>query len=296
MHDTNLYNCSWPGSQTHPYLNCTYTPQDNRFPSVTAFIVDLKTLDTMTFFRTMTQTFAEHDLSSLMRFTAVKTLGDLAHTSNGTKVPSDAEVTTCSMEFCVHTHRNVAVRNARLESKNYTTKLPPMPDRFENATSMRWHPNPKTGVYTLHDAASNSSRTYRISAETAYNWQNYFSKFFTLLVGDDGSSEVHVKMEEVDDISNTAAASLYTSNISEVVDNVARTVTHLMRSDDNHNTTQMLGNTYITETYIHVEWVWLAVPLLITTLSVLLLVLSIMQSSSKLVLTNRDARVSEHRG
>lgn len=57
-----------------------------------------------------------------------------------------------------------------------------------------------------------------------------------------------------------------------------------MRSNDNHNAMQMLGDTYITKTYIHVGWVWLAVPLLIMALSVLLLVPSIMQSSSKLVL------------
>lgn len=266
-----------------PQINCTYTPEDKRFPPVTALISSLDTFDSTTFLQTVAQNFSEMDFSSLLRFTAVRPLGNMFYDSNkgaAIKTPNDTEVTTCSMELCIHAHRNVFVRNGMLVSENYTTQLPSEPDRLDTNHS---YGVGSVGEYTVRDPASNASGTYQVSSRTMSNWQGYFSEFFTMLLGDSGESGT-IFEQRGSDIPSTAALYLYTSNISEVVDNVARTVTHLMRSEDNHNATQMLGDTYVAEVYIHVNWIWLAIPLLITSFSVLLLVMAILQSSSNVVL------------
>ncbi|KAJ9136840.1 hypothetical protein NKR23_g9547 [Pleurostoma richardsiae] len=72
---------------------------------------------------------------------------------------------------------------------------------------------------------------------------------------------------------------LFTADIAKSTADLADTLTHQIRSNatgDNTNASMFSGTAFITETYIHVRWPWLILPLTETVLVAMLLVISIL--------------------
>lgn len=77
---------------------------------------------------------------------------------------------------------------------------------------------------------------------------------------------------------------LYASDLNVVTQNLADTLTNQIRSTspgDNLNSTKLAGNAYITETYIHIRWQWIVVPLAEAVLTCGLLALCIVTTRSE---------------
>lgn len=77
---------------------------------------------------------------------------------------------------------------------------------------------------------------------------------------------------------------IYASDLKKVTQHLADTLTNQIRSTspgDNLNATRLVGNAYITETYIRIRWQWIVVPLAETTLTCVLLVVSIVATRSE---------------
>lgn len=71
---------------------------------------------------------------------------------------------------------------------------------------------------------------------------------------------------------------LYHSNLTQVANNFATSVTNQIRSvnpGDNNHVIMFPGQAFYRETYFHVEWVWVSLPLAEVILTILLLIISI---------------------
>ncbi|KAI0400350.1 hypothetical protein F4802DRAFT_585226 [Xylaria palmicola] len=77
---------------------------------------------------------------------------------------------------------------------------------------------------------------------------------------------------------------LYQADLSNMTNSLASTLTNIIRSihfDENSNVISVPGKAFYNETYIHVRWIWIIIPLLETALITLLFTLTIIVTSKE---------------
>ncbi|KAI0118165.1 hypothetical protein GGR51DRAFT_572183, partial [Nemania sp. FL0031] len=127
-------------------------------------------------------------------------------------------------------------------------------------------------------AANSTGLNYTIDEATYDLLPEYFHGLLTTVASDDGYNFGYgLPLLALGGL-------LYQQNLENLTDSITDTVTNILRSrvfDENANITDVTGRVIYDETYIHIQWAWLLLPLAETTLVTLLLILSIAITSKQ---------------
>lgn len=174
--------------------------------------------------------------------------------------------------WCEQNFFNVTADPGRIDDADFTSEMlsKPAEGSLDEARQL-----PLIAISTGHK--------FSISATTNNALYPYLYKLLTRDIVD---SYPHAG-SSLDNDSLDLSTFLYTTDIKNLTDNLARTLTNQVRSiapGDNNNATTLAGNAFVKEVYIRVTWPWLIIPLVETLATAVLLVYCIVLSKHRLLL------------
>lgn len=200
-------------------------------------------------------------------FTAIRVGFDLL---NSAKVPNaPSQLNRCNLTSCLRTYEHLRVQKGQND-------VGPVTDVPMMIASKMW------GVDSAGEAQLN------LSATTNGSTTRYTMSYFDYL-------NIGLYLQDVLDsaVEYTSGAyspgnggtmvpamglAMYNSdNIEVTMDNIAASMTNAMRTSQSNQTTAE-GTGLVIETYIRIEWRWLALPVLIALLSLILLIVVIVRT------------------
>ncbi|KAI0894794.1 hypothetical protein F4806DRAFT_97267 [Annulohypoxylon nitens] len=122
-------------------------------------------------------------------------------------------------------------------------------------------------IKNIRLVANSTGLTYKVDTYASFLISQYFQKLFTFTIQKDTGNENFPDMGPF----------LQHSDLNKVFIDIADTLTNQFRSrsGDNYNASIIEGEAFFEETYIHVRWGWIALPLAEVLLTAILLVVSI---------------------
>ena len=193
------------------------------------------------------------------------------------QMPQAAE---CALYFCVNTY-NVSVTNGVTTSEILST--------WHNETG-----NPTTGSAGIGIGASDGilqppksdlsldiseNSTFWIPSGTIAAMKEYLNVTFTGFVNVSGG-EVDASDGPVF-VNDVMQALNLTQNITALMEGLATSMTSYLRNVGGNNETTAIGTTSKMETYVHVRWAWLGLPIGLLILSTIFLIITMITSKRR---------------
>lgn len=178
--------------------------------------------------------------------------------------------------WCEQSYLNVTADSGRISDADFTSEMLSDTDNLSTERGA-------DGTDHLKIIANSTGHAFSISATTNYALFPYLSRLLTRDIVD---SYPHAG-SYFDNDSLDLSTFLYTTDIKNLTDNLARTLTNQVRSiapGDNNNATTLAGDAFVKEVYIRVTWPWLIIPLVETLATAVLLVYCIVLSKHRRLL------------
>lgn len=175
-------------------------------------------------------------------------------------LPDDAEIHECALQWCTRTYG--AVPSAGLATKS----------RLVRSDPLFWNELKRIDLLQYYEIGSRDSeqQKYLLNVVDMIGTEHILSSLFSTSMA---SQLSRVSVDEGFSISRT----LYkTSNLSTTFETVATSMTNRLRSG--RNLTEVSGQAWGNETYIEVDWPWIALPSALILLTAVLLVTSALLS------------------
>ncbi|KAI1457436.1 hypothetical protein F4805DRAFT_178983 [Annulohypoxylon moriforme] len=182
------------------------------------------------------------------------------NSSTGEYDPPPVNAYSGFLSWCSRTYNNVTSSQSEIYEEAVSTEELTLMIRGDE-------------IEEVYFVANSTGHIYKVQSEDIYNLGLYLSILLnTLLVFDQGDS-----LPEWWDILDMGMTLRY-SNMDQVMKGIADTLTNQIRSNkggDNFNASTIKGEAFFEETYIHVRWGWMTLPLAEVLLTAILLVVSI---------------------
>lgn len=254
-------------------INCTYTPPDSYYDSVTLQLFDDGS---------GADEFVGHDSTSFVSqgtvsqsdkrrggFIALNMTSDTVQSAakNHSEImtPGNASVHTCSWSWCARTYTNASITNGNITS--FTSDSVPL-DFLETVQdgNIAW--------FTFGVKDDSSVPRFNVTRTADLNLWSFLD---TLVSG----NVVQQLRPSTPDLLGSIPQSLWKNNVTNVTMNIADTITNQLRGPDNLNGSSISGQGFRSETYVHVRWPWLILPVALTLLATILLITSIVLSARR---------------
>ncbi|KAM5346312.1 hypothetical protein ACJ41O_009317 [Fusarium nematophilum] len=282
--DTVTRNCT---GKINVMMNCTYE-FPNRFVSDDELIEmsyndqRVSTAPRSDLFRSGAHQEFDDFIGEHLSFQAVKVVG---HTTSGDGGhPPATEVYQARLYWCERTFENVTASPRGLDRNPGTSEPLTWKDHFEvpSGGEDRDDGDMKTDYRYSTYMANSTGREYNITPYSSLALVVYLSKFLSRHVFDHTLEQA----EDLDEMLNIGTF-LYTSDLRNITENVATTLTNQIRSNssgDNSEAFTVEGEAFISEVYIKVRWGWLILPMIESALALALLIVVIVATRSQPVL------------
>ncbi|XXG94969.1 hypothetical protein Hte_001228 [Hypoxylon texense] len=263
----NCINSTWG-------INCTYS-----FPGITNFDPGDMVLawtaegsggvgpETMLF---QSQFQESQGGSALGAFMAVKASKN--GYPNGTKSPP-VQVYFSTFSWCSQTFYNITGSQTGVKAGSVST------EDFQTVTAYSIEePNNAMGTDYYSYVANSTGHAFNVSQMAVFSLPQYLHTFLSATVRHNIYRPDNTVNKPENQLLETGFA-LQNSDLKSVITDIADTLTNQIRTKDhgdNYNASIITGAAFFNETYIHVRWGWMALPLAEVLLTALLLVLSIM--------------------
>lgn len=174
--------------------------------------------------------------------------------------------------WCEQNYFNVTAEPGRINDADFTSEMLSKPAEGSLDEARQ-----------LPLIANSTGHKFSISATTNNALCPYLYKLLTRDIVD---SYPHAG-SNLDNDSLDLSTFLYTTDMKNLTENLARTLTNQVRSmapGDNNNATTFAGDVFVKEVYIRVTWPWLIIPLAETLATAVLLVYCIVLSAHRRLL------------
>ncbi|KAF2622936.1 hypothetical protein BU25DRAFT_414706 [Macroventuria anomochaeta] len=210
--------------------------------------------------------------NTVLRSDCLNSTSDLQSYVSGNKLTSNfgtinGTLTTCSLQPCAKRYSASKLENTRISAElvSSTTK-------FQNATKqsdtyLEWSSEYAVDSAVIQYCADNTT-------DCQYSWRMYATRDLGAAIKKILDSEDFVRYQ-------AALPSTFDHNFTTLYHRISDEISVLMRSSANPNATNMTGIAYGTDIYVKVRWLWLVLPLLTITASMLVLGFSILDSNKK---------------
>jgi hypothetical protein len=189
---------------------------------------------------------------------------------SNTEIPA-AKVTECELRWCATVYEDMSVSNNELRASKtlgialQKSKAPLTLNNDNNSTILSaWAPA------EIDRTKIPGNATFLVNALDHANTGNYLASLFTI---EQATQNANSKNSSVYDISS---ALLETGNITQTIENLARSMSTRVRTGP--NTTSTIGQAFHDETLLRVQWLWLILPCLVVVCGVLFMILTILRS------------------
>lgn len=241
---------------------CRYTPRDPNYVSV----VSKPSVGNLT---TGIGAPPETATAALVRMSAIWTNDTISYKVLDPTFLANmtAKVATCELQFCAKSYSSVTVHNNVITVGDMTNM-----DLI--ATDLTINAGPNT-TYEVFNTTTGS--TYSVNAQDRIKMWGYLMSLLRV------QQKRSFDSSDYSTYAMDARLSEYlaTSDLNEVLGRVAGALTSIVRSNDNMNLTTLEGDSYEPVLFTKVRWAWLACPVAIVVLATCLLIVSMVQSSSK---------------
>ena len=209
--------------------------------------------------------------------TAVRVVNNTMDASG--KEPPPTRMFQARWFWCAQTTRNVSIVNgAVVAPRNQTTSEPLSFRALRSGLTEATSTSPMgTPYYVL--VANSTGKVYNISRTGEENFHTYLA---SLLARKVTFSPLPRSFDPDNDLD--MGYFLYTTDLENMTSNMASAVTGQMRSQDpgdNFNATSRAGTATFSETYIHVRWGWLVLPMAEAVLAAVLMSMAIVATMSQ---------------
>jgi hypothetical protein len=206
-------------------------------------------------------------------FLAINATTESHNAADGTVLPSDVQATFCQWQYCAQKHTNVVGNPSGVNSTIQST-IPLSPTVLVGGNAGYLN-------YTPTDPDVQLPLTFEISNQVYQNLRTYLTALM-----DTSSTKVSQSIRPGDTGTQLFNIGYFLrfANISQASQNLATTVTSLIRSQDNgdnRNATIISGKVVTTTTFVRVRWPWLILPILETLLAAVLLIMSIIMNRGR---------------
>ena len=182
--------------------------------------------------------------------------------------------TACALGWCVQT-LNTSVQNGRLVQSTLRSWLN---DSAADVADAYLTP-PAAPLNTAQAQAQAPSRTYHISPLANIPLVQFLQKTFTANMSGinlPGSGKTLEEMAELTQWSSDAAQAFWgAEDLGVVMEDLAARMTDALRNAFPDGANSPRGRVYVMQTYVHVSWAWLILPVLLVIFSCVLLLASI---------------------
>lgn len=170
----------------------------------------------------------------------------------------EPEALECSFTWCAKAYHDVAVSNGRVDTSHISEfPLQSPPSVYSGWNGLEYNP------FTVanNTVGFDGNHTFTVNFNDHTTIADFLATFFTASNQD------------------ATARALWTSpNISQTMSNIATSMTNNIR--EGTNATEILGTAALVETYIHVSWAWLTLPMTVVLMAVVLVVVSVIMSTT----------------
>lgn len=166
--------------------------------------------------------------------------------------------------WCERSYRNVTADPGRIGDADFTSEMLSRDYGLSNGNSL-------DGAEYLPLVATSTGHAFNISATTN---NELFTYLYKLLTRDIVDMYPHAGSYDDED-SLDLSTFLYTTDMKNLTENLANTLTNQIRSKapgDNNNAEVFGGDAFVKEVYIRVTWAWLTIPVAETLTTAVLLV------------------------
>jgi hypothetical protein len=247
---------------TSPDIPELFNERDDPPPPENSSTIRMKYDPYFTPSNNLSMLFAAFIDQSRQGITTVKTKDKTRFGDNGTIVPP-VDIEHCTWNWCVRDYDGVTAAGSTVLENHFTSEPVGKGITLYNDTDK---------ITWTHFNTTKTDRPVKVAQIIDIQIWNYLSEPLnsTLWTSDSRNSNTNAKNLDYGNY-------LYNGNMSKIASDIADTVTHELRSRnlDNQNGTFVEGDVIVSETYIHVRWPWLILPLLETVLAALLLLVSI---------------------
>jgi cytochrome c oxidase subunit IV len=210
----------------------------------------------------------------LSAFTSFK-LDQDAISSTGSQRPTEpSSVNQCMFAYCLKTYNDVEVRNGE-------TTFGSIGESIMEYSSQQWFSGDTgTGAYFTMQASVDgevSGPNYTMNYWDHLNLGTYMRDVMNSSVIK--STDTYAPYDGGKMAPTFGLAMWNQDNLTTMVHDIADSMTNSMRTSQN-NITTINGTALVLETFIHIEWKWLALPIAVSVLSFVLLVAVMIISTS----------------
>lgn len=184
-------------------------------------------------------------LPDIMSFAMYRSAADSYYSS--TTLGPDSQTYECSLRFCERSYVDLQVINGAAN------------DPEQTATNFSTSSSPGDGDYVLFPSNAEPNLTYWLAYNDWYYLSTELQSMFTATMLSAYGSSAY----------NMIATLLWTetSDISRVFSNMSESMTRYIRAA---NATNIPGEAYHEEVYVHVRWAWAAFPAALATMAAML--------------------------
>lgn len=194
-------------------------------------------------------------LPDIMSFAMYRSAADSYYSS--TTLGPDSQTYECSLRFCERSYANLQVINGTAN------------DPVHTETNFSTSSSPGDGDYVLFPSNAETNLTYWLAYNDWYFLSTELKSMFTATMQSAYGSSAY----------NMIATLLWTetNDVSQVFSNMSESMTRYIRTA---NATNIPGEAYHEEVYVHVRWAWFAFPAVWAALATMLQVVTILVNKS----------------
>ncbi|ROV94956.1 hypothetical protein VMCG_08304 [Cytospora schulzeri] len=203
-------------------------------------------------------------LPDIMSFAMYRSAADSYYSS--TTLGPDSQTYECSLRFCERSYAHLQVINGTANNPEQT------------ATNFSTSSSPGDGDYVLFPSNAEPNLTYWLAYNDWYFLSTELQSMFTATMQSAYGSSTY----------NMIATLLWTeaSDVSKVFRNMSESMTRYIRTA---NATNIPGEAYHQEMYVHVRWAWFSFPAALATVAAMLVFVTIFVNKSEGLKTWKDS-------
>ncbi|KAF9891833.1 hypothetical protein FE257_003318 [Aspergillus nanangensis] len=278
--DGDFWDYVHPAFKETP-TNCSYQSPSNfsfdfeGFPSFTSGFGDV-TYDNVTFYTSSWSIRPRENETILGIQTPIVSLTEIDYTNpviytldNATAPPTKPLVTECAVYFCERRYS----ASVYLPATNTSAPMHVVDTQELIATDVPEESRTSYSPYPVHFAPPNGLATLSKDPSYSIDHQTFNSFESTMMKMFNTSTDFSTTSDVVD-----MTIFLRKGNLSELLDSMSTSVTDVLRA--NRLGKQIPGKTFRVETFIHVQWPWIILPVIVTVGSIALLLGTAIESKS----------------
>ncbi|KAK8078816.1 hypothetical protein PG994_002623 [Apiospora phragmitis] len=210
----------------------------------------------------------------LAAFTALKLDRNLFR-GNNDRPTKPSQVNQCMFAYCLKTYNHINVSSGR-------TNIGPVDEKIMHISSHEFFLDPpQTGNFLFTMQTFDNGQTF--GPNYTMNWFDHLN--LGVYMKDVLNSTVFLNTGTYQPgaggrMAPSFGLAMYNAeNLTVRVGQIADSMTNSMRNSQNNFTT-VTGTAFVQETYIHIEWKWLSLPIAVSVLSLVLLITVMINSKS----------------